>query len=195
MIRAAALLVLLLPSRQDDSNCDEKEAKIILAQFNKAYGAARDDEGKREGALSFLRQKRHPLLLERLIGVGSAERSTKVRAVCAEALGEYVSTEKAGDALISWLNKTQLKDEWYTLNARILQSIGALKPEVSRKHVKVVNDWIDHKDGNVAKAAVMATSTIRDKSSVEPLLGEMLKCQREMLKFITGEKIDGCDGG
>ncbi len=205
MIRAAALIVLFGLALRSASfgreggllqeNCDEKEAKTVLGQFNRSYGMGRDDEGKREGAISLIRQKMHGILLDRLIEVGKAERSVKVRAAVAEALGEYRKSEKAAETLALWLRKDQLKEENYLLAQRCLQALGSLAPEVGRKQIEKVNDWFDFRDGGSAKAAVMAAGALRDKSSIEPLIAEMQRCQRDMLKFIVGEKIDGCDGG
>ena len=192
MTRAAVLIILCAFLQE---NCDEKEAKSVLAQFNKSYGAAREDEGKREGAVSLIRQKQHAILLDRLIEVGDAERSVKVRASVADALGEYRKSEKAAKTLVGWLRKDQLKEENYQLAQRCLQSLGSLAPEVGRKQIDKINDWFDFRDGGTAKAAVMASGALRDKSSIEPLMAEMQRCQRDMLKFITGEKVDGCDGG
>ena len=187
---AAALLFLSL-----QQNVDEKEAKAMLSQFNKSYNTAREDHGKREGAVNALSQRQHPLLLDRLIEVGRIEKTMKVRAAAAEGLGEYAKSEKAAEALVSWLRKDQLKDEFYVVDQRCLISIGMLDSEVSRKIVDKVNDWFDFREAGVAKAAVMAAGKIRHASSIEPLMEEMKRNQREMLKFITGEKVDGCDGG
>ncbi len=188
-----AALILAIPACAQE-NVDEKEARQVLADFNRAYGRARN-EGGREAAISNLRQKLHPILFDRLIEVGNAERSTKIRAVVADGLGEYSNSLKAAEALARWLRKDQLKEENYQLNQRCLQSLGNLAPEIGRKQIDKINDWFDFRDGGTAKAAVMAAGALRDKSSIEPLMGEMQRNQRDMLKFITGEKIDGCDGG
>jgi HEAT repeat protein len=191
-MRAALLPLLLAPLLQQD--VDDKEAKQLLVQFNKAYGNAREDEGQREGALAFLRQKHHPILLDRLIEVGKLDRSAKVRAACAEGLGEYRQTKKAAKALVDMLDNKPNADA-YLISQRAFESLGSLDCAITREHAEDINKWYSFREANVAKAAAAAAGTMRHVSSIEPLLDEMQRCQREMLKFITGEKIDGCDGG
>ncbi len=188
-----ALLIALPAFGQE--NVDLKEARLVLAGFNTAYRRAGENEGCREAAISNLRQKLHPILLERLIDVGMKEDSVKVRAVVADALGEYTKSEKAAEALAGWLRKDQFKEEFYVLDQRCLQSLGRLSPDVARKQIKAINAWFAFRDGGSAKSAVMAAALIRDKSSIEPLIAELERVQFAMRKWLESQKIGGCDGG
>jgi hypothetical protein len=171
----------------------DAEAKEALRTFEVAWRGAKED-GAREGAITVLRHATHAKLLEKLVEVGRGA-SPKVRAVCAQGLGQYYQTPKAAEVLVGWLNGTDTGADVVTLNIRVFESLSSFDCAIARRHAASVHAFFKHRDTSVAKAAVAAAGAIRHRDSIDPLLEEWEQCRKRLVGRFLQHNIQGCDGG
>lgn len=167
----------------------DKEAALALKRLDKAL--ASDDDSSRASGVESLRLIRHESIRNRIIRIGDNGRaSERVRAACADVLGEYSDDEVAAKSLALWTG-----DRSRLVAVRACQSLGSLKPDVARLHARSLNGLFHSKDDAVAKAAIMAAGVIRDRVNIKPLLDELALVQQKMAAILKAMGVGGCDGG
>jgi HEAT repeat protein len=176
------LLVLLLQATKP-------EAEQALRQLDVAL-ASDEDSTRAAGVESLRLAGRHELIRARLVRIGDGPASERVRAACADVLGEYRDDAEAAKALARWAGgRSKL------VAVRACQSLGGLKAELARKHAAALSPLFHAKDDAVAKAAVMAAGVIRDRENVKPLIDELRVVQQKMAAILKAMAVGGCDGG
>jgi HEAT repeat protein len=176
--KAAVLLLWLAPFVQDD-----KAAEEAIERFKATFNKSPTPDG-RASAVSELARVPHEKTMKVLIPLLMGDPMPKVREAAAKALGDFSDYKKAvTPAMIGALSAGNNAKE-PDVRAAILASLGKLKDPIA---FDLIHKTFRDESSKVAKAAITATGTMRQKESLDPLL-ELLK---DVKKWTTKKQSGG----
>ena len=171
MGKAILALVLLFQAADDKAAVD-----AAIKAFNKAV--ANPSKDARATAITELSKTPHDRTLKVIMGYLNQD-VTEVRVAAAKAMGEFGDWKKLVTPALAGALQTNEKDA--KVQSAILEAIGKLKDPAS---LNTVHGNFRDSDTRVAKAAIGAAGTMRQKESMDALV----ELQKDVQKWIKNKQ-------
>jgi hypothetical protein len=169
----------------------KKAAKEAIKNFMKEYGTAQDEAGRESAVKGLGAEPLHESIAGTLLSIATKDKDLDVRLAAAKELAAYTDNEKVSKMILKGGIKANM-NKYPEVAGELLISVGEIGCKSS---VKDVNKYITVKDPSVARGAMIAAGLLRDRSSIEILLKELKKLDKEINEDELNDKIDGLRNG
>jgi HEAT repeat protein len=159
------------PAEADAAKARDEEVKRVLDVFEIEYKAKED--GVRLAAIEKLNQVKDKKIQDRIARILQGPDPDPLKAGALKVLGGYPGDKKAAQMVAGTLSNNKKKPELLVAALDALGEIG------DRGVAAQVLDLFKEKETSVAKAAIMASARIRDKSFVDPLVKMVKEFEEE----------------
>jgi hypothetical protein len=176
------------PAKKAEKEAEEK-AKKKLDEFRAAVKKCKSSDDY-ISALNGIADEPHPLILSEL-KIWLTNRAPELRQEAADEIGKFKGDEKAAQALLAAAKNDKMVD----CQVKFLLEVGKI---ASRKIVKDLHGFWNHKETDVAKEALDSTGSCKAKDSIEPLirfLDEKQAEKQQLQQQQQNQQSGGTQGG
>jgi HEAT repeat protein len=156
---------------EEAAKAHDEEVKRVLEVFEIEYKAKED--GIRLAAIDKLNQVKDKKIQDRAARIISGPDPDPLKVQAMKVLGGYPGDKKAAQLVAGTISGNKKKPEM------IVAALDALGEIGDRGVAPQVLDLFKEKETSVAKAAILASARIRDKSFVDPLLKMVKEFEEE----------------
>ncbi len=156
---------------EEERKAQAETVKRVLDVFEVEYKSK--EESVRVTAVDHLAQVKDKKVLDRLSRVLQSAETDVVKTQAVKVIGSYLNDKNAARLLVVAMSANKKKPE---LVVPIVEAMGEVG---DRSLVPVVLDLFRDKNNAVARAAIIASARLRDKSFVDPLLKMLRELEEE----------------